>query len=240
MKVGIMQPYFFPYIGYFQLLNFVDAFVVYDEIKYTKQSWINRNRFLLNNQPHFFTIGLRKDSDFSNISERFLSNQYLKKDHKKIIAQLQNTYQKAPFFDEIFPLIQDCFTFDADNLFDYILYSLHRICGYLEIQTPLIVSSDLDADANLKKEQRVISIAKELKGTRYINPIGGLDLYHPHDFSKEDIQLYFLKTKEIIYPQFQEPFHPYLSIIDVLFFNDKTIVQDYLTQFSLICRHPKT
>jgi len=240
MKVGIMQPYFFPYIGYFQLINFVDAFVIYDEIEYTKQSWINRNRFLLNNQPHFFTIGLKKDSDFSTISERSLSKQYLTKDRKKIIAQIQNTYQKAPFFEEVFPLIQDCFDFDSDNLFNYILYSLHRICGYLDIQTQLIVSSDLDVDADLKKQKKVIAITKELRGTRYINPIGGLDLYHPNDFLREDLQLYFLNTKEVIYPQFQEPFHSYLSMIDVLFFNGKTVVKDYLTQFSLICRHPKT
>jgi len=240
MKIGIMQPYFFPYIGYFQLLQYVDKMVIYDEIKYTKQSWINRNRILLNHQVHFFSIGLEKASDYLYISQRKISDQFLKKDRKKILAQIQNAYQKAPFFNSVFELIQDCFHCVYDNLFEYIFYSIQKICQYLEIKTPLIISSTLGFDNEIKKEKKVIAIVKKVNGTKYINLIGGKDLYDSQDFLKEDISLYFLKTHPLIYPQFGQAFQGFLSIIDVLMFNSLERTQHFLNQFSLVCKHPNT
>ena len=107
MKLGIMQPYFLPYIGYWQLLSAVDVFVVYDNIKYTKKGWINRNRFLVNGQPKLFTIPLRKDSDMLDVDRRSLANDFRR---DKLIHQLESSYHKAPFFQELFPVIAEIIT----------------------------------------------------------------------------------------------------------------------------------
>ncbi len=235
-----MQPYFFPYIGYFQLIKYVDKMVIYDEIEYTKQSWINRNQILLNHQAHFFSIGIQKASDYLPINQRKLSEQFLKKGSKKILAQIENAYRKAPFFKSTFELVKECFYCVHTNLFEYIFFSIQQVCQYLEIQTPLIISSNLDFDNGLKREQKVIAIVQSIDGKKYINPIGGKDLYDSEDFLKEEIRLYFLKTQPIVYPQFGKTFQAFLSIIDVLMFNPLERVQHFLNQFSLICKHPNT
>src|SRR2546421_3494048 len=103
MKVAIMQPYFFPYIGYFQLISSVDLFIIYDDIKYTKKGWINRNRFLRNGADCVFTVPVRKDSDFLDVKDRLLARDF---DRIKLVNQLREAYRRAPHFDEAFPIVE--------------------------------------------------------------------------------------------------------------------------------------
>lgn len=218
MKVAIMQPYFFPYIGYFQLINAVDIFVIYDEIEYTKKGWINRNRLLKNGSDELFSLPLKKDSDFLMINQRYLSDNW-SKDKKKLLNIFNEEYRKAPFFKETFILIEECLNCPNMNLFDFLYESIKRICHYLNIKTKLVVSSTLDFDNNLKSTDKVLNICKTLKAIDYINPIGGVELYDKYFFKKNDIALHFLKTKNVVYRQFENNFIPFLSIIDVLMFN---------------------
>lgn len=233
MKIAIMQPYLFPYLGYYQLINSVDKFVVYDEIEYTKKGWINRNRILINGTDHLFTIPVKNDSDFLHVNKRFLAENY--NDHKKKLKnQIRSAYLKSPQFSIVFPIIEECLDFSNNNLFEFILNSIHKICSYLEIKTDLIISSALNINSSFKGENKVIEINKVLNSSIYINAIGGLNLYTKENFSKNNIELKFLKTDHIKYPQFKNEFVPGLSIIDVMMFNSKEKVKECLNAYTLI------
>ena len=140
MKLGIMQPYFMPYLGYFQLIVAVDVFIVYDNIKYTKKGWINRNRMLVNGADAIFSLPLKKDSDMLDIVQRELSSEF---NREKLLGQFKGAYIKAPYFNEIYPLLQSIIRFKDSNLFKYIEHSLNEICRHLGIETKIIISSNL-------------------------------------------------------------------------------------------------
>lgn len=235
MKIGIMQPYFLPYLGYFQILKAVDIFVIYDNIEYTKKGWINRNRYLCNGIDKYFTIPLKRDSDYLNINERYLANDYLKT-NKKTLRQMEAAYFKAPFFKVVWPIVEDVFKYnETSNLFDFINYSICKINKYLEINTQIFRSSQVNSSNHLlKSENRVVDICKALNGKTYINPIGGQQLYNKKTFQQENIELKFHKTINVKYNQFINPFIENLSIIDVLMFNDKSEIYNLLNNYELI------
>lgn len=231
MKLGIMQPYFLPYIGYFQLLNAVDKYVIYDNIQYTKKGWINRNRILQNGKDLMITIPLEKNSDYLDVKERYLSVGF---DKKKLLNQIRESYRKAPYCEQVIPLIERIVNFDDNNLFHYIDNSVREICRYLEINTEIIISSSLGIDHSLKGQDKVIAICKELKATDYYNAIGGQELYSPEEFKKENINLHFISSGPIEYKQFANEFVPWLSILDVMMFNSLEDIHRILDNYELI------
>ncbi len=220
MKIGIMQPYIFPYIGYFQLINAVDKFVIYDNIQFTKKGWINRNRLLLNGKDEYFTLPLKNDSDFLNVNERELSTDWLK-EKTKILNKIKENYKKAPYFNEVYNLVESNFNFENLNLFDFILNALKNTLNYLTIKTEIVVSSTLAINHSLKAEEKVIAICKALNAETYINPNGGIELYSKEHFLNEGIKLNFIKANNCVYKQLNNEFIPFLSIIDVMMFNSK-------------------
>lgn len=232
--IGIMQPYFLPYIGYFQLINLVDEFVIYDRIEFTKKGWINRNRMLQNDKDEFFTIPLKKDSDYLYINQRFLSdNSQVEK--SKILRKIEANYRKSPQFSTVFPIIEKIFQSSHNNLFDFIFHSICEINAYLDITTKIIKSSELPQNIEtFKAQEKVIEICKNLNANKYINAIGGVDLYKKEDFEKEGFQLNFIKTSIINYTQFNKEFVPWLSIVDVMMFNNQSRVKEYLLEYTLI------
>ena len=230
MKIAIMQPYFFPYIGYFQLINAVDEFVVYDNIKYTKRGWINRNRILVDGEDSYITLPLKKDSDYLDVRDRRLAETWVTK-RNKMLNRIAGAYAKAPYFNAVYPLVKKSILYEDDNLFNFILNSLLMVSGYLEIQTPFVVSSTISADYGLKSGERVLGICHAKKADIYINPIGGVELYSKDGFREEGLELHFLKTNDFRYKQFNNEFIPFLSIIDVMMFNSKKEINEYLTSF---------
>ena len=233
MKTAIMQPYFVPYIGYFQLINSVDRFVIYDNIKYTKKGWINRNRILVNTKDEYISLPLRKDSDYLFVNQRFLSDNF-EKDKLKILHKIKECYKKSPNYEEALYLVEEIFSFNGTNLFDFIYNSIKIICNYLEIKTEIIVSSTIDINHNLKSEEKVLAICKELKSSVYINPIGGINLYNKSNFIDRGVELLFLKSDELKYNQFENEFVTWLSIIDVLMFNNCINIKKILNKYKLL------
>lgn len=232
MKLAIMQPYFFPYIGYFQLMNAVDEFVVYDNIEFSRKGWVNRNRILVNGKDELITIPLRKDSDFLNIKERYLAGTW-PSERKKMLNRIFESYRKAPYFNSAFSSIEKCLLFEETNLFLFLFNSLKLIKEHLEIQTPLVVSSTIPIDHSLKGQGKVISICKERRTNTYLNPIGGTELYKKAEFKNEGIEVYFLMTNEFSYKQFGNEFISFLSIIDVMMFNSKEEIREMFDRFTL-------
>lgn len=223
-----MQPYFFPYIGYFQLISEADEFIVYDNIQFSKKGWINRNRILINGSDAYITLSLKKDSDYLDVKNRYLSDDW-HIESKKMLNRITEAYRKAPFFEATFPLIQKSLMFEDKQLFNFIFNSLNLTKNYLDIKTKLIVSSTIPINHELKSTQKVIALCKHQKATTYINPIGGVELYNKKEFSQEGLELKFLKSNNIIYPQLKNEFIPFLSMIDVMMFNSKEEIKNYLT-----------
>ena len=228
MKLGIMQPYFFPYIGYWQLINFVDTFVIYDDVTFIKQGYINRNYLLANGQDSLMTLELSGASSNKLINEIQVGN-----NSKKILKTIVQNYSKAPYFKTVYLLIEEILNQEERNLAKYIGYSLIIISKYLEIKTDFIYSSDIQKNNKLKAQDRVIEINKQLGSTVYINAIGGKNLYKKENFKKENIELKFLKTEEFKYKQFNNKFIAFLSIIDIMMFNSKDEIRKILNKYSL-------
>ena len=233
MKLGIMQPYFMPYIGYYQLINSVDTFIIYDNIQYTKKGWINRNRILSNNKDYLITLPLKKDSDYLDIVDRRLAESWVD-DKNKMLNVITSSYKKSPYFNDVYTLISDCITNNEVNLFKYIYDSIIMIKDYLDINTDIIISSELNIDHNLKSQDKVISLCLNQNADVYINSIGGVELYDKETFKKNGINLNFIKSNNIKYQQFNNEFIPWLSIIDILMFNSKDDIKNYLNEYTLI------
>lgn len=232
MKVAIMQPYFLPYIGYFQLINAVDVFVVYDNIEYTKKGWINRNRILVNGKDEFITLPLKRDSDYLHINQRCLADS-IEQDKQKILRKIKEHYRKAPNFQEAFALTEEIFNYNSTNLFEFVYNSIKVICNYLDISTKFIVSTTIDINHNLKSEEKVLAICKYYGADIYINTIGGSSLYAMLNFKSANIELQFIRSNEVVYKQYDKEFLPWLSILDVIIFNDRNNVKTYLNQYTL-------
>jgi len=228
-----MQPYFMPYIGYFQLINSVDEFIIYDNIQYTKKGWINRNRILVNEKDQLITLPIKKDSDYLNVIDRELSESW-KKDKNKILNVIKSSYNKSPYFQETFELISKCLNNSEINLFRFIYDSIVLINNYLEIKTPIVISSTINANHTLKSQDKVLSLCKEQKADVYINSIGGVELYDKETFKQNNIELNFIKSNPIKYKQFNNEFVPWLSIIDVMMFNSKEQIKEYLNNYTLV------
>ncbi len=230
MKLAIMQPYFLPYIGYFQLINSVDTFVVYDNIKFTKKGWMHRNRILVEGKDKLFTVPIRNGSDHLDIVQRALADSF-SEESRRIIRRIRAAYSKAPFYEEVIPLIKECFQRREGNLFDFIYTSLILLVEFLEIDTEIVISSSVSIDHALKSQDKVLAICKELGTSTYVNAIEGRDLYDAAAFREKGIDLRFVKTTPFEYEQFRGEFVPWLSIIDVMMFNSKERIQEYLCDY---------
>lgn len=233
MKVAIMQPYFFPYIGYFKLINSVNKFVVYDNVQFTKKGWINRNRVLVNSRPHLFTIPVKGDSSVLNVQDRELAGESLRERYA-ILKVVRNTYSRAPFFGKVYPFIEDSFLNSQINLFSFIHSSIVDLCRFMDIKTEIIVSSSLEIDHSLNSSNKVLAICKHLNAKTYLNSPNGKHLYQVEEFKKNEIDLVFQRDSFPRYRQFKKEFVPYLSIIDTLMFCDIHKIKDYI-----VCANPE-
>ena len=232
MKVGIMQPYFLPYIGYWQLINAVDKYVVYDDVNFIKKGWINRNRILSNGNDLFINILINKMSQNKLINETFLVEDESWKN--KLLKTIENSYKKAPYYNCVMPILKNIVLNKENNLALYLFNSLVLVNRYIGIDTKIILSSSIIKDNKLKGTDKILEICEKLNATEYYNAIGGIELYSFDIFRKNGIILSFLKTNEITYQQFNNEFVSNLSIIDVMMFNSKDKIKEMLDDFTLI------
>ena len=234
MTLGIMQPYIFPYIGYFQLVNAVDKFVFYDDVNFIKQGWINRNRILLNGKDHLFTVPVKDVSSFRGINEAEIDQKNFPVWKKKFYRTITAAYSKAPSCSEVNEIIVKVFDSPVSTISDIAKNSVVEVAKYLDLQTSFVASSTIYNNGHLRSQDRVIDICKKEEARQYINASGGSELYSKNTFRTEKIELSFLRTKEINYKQFSENFVPGLSIIDVLMFNPKDTVVQFLNNYELV------
>lgn len=234
MKLGIMQPYFIPYIGYWQLMNAVDKYVIYDDVNFIKGGWINRNYILVNGKPKYFNIPMLGASPHKLINEVGVNNDL--KLIEKNMRIMENAYKKALYFAEVFPLVVKILYCNETSISEYIEFSFKIIKEYLGITTDLIRSSSLNKNCSLRAQERVLHICDILGASEYYNAIGGMELYSSDAFKKRGIELKFIKTGVIKYEQFGGEFQSDLSIIDVMMFNSPGNIQNMLNNYELVIK----
>ena len=234
MKLAIMQPYFMPYIGYFQLIKIVDKFIFYDDVTFIKQGWINRNKILINNQAKMFSIPLSNASSHVLIKDVLISEIAYQKWRKSFLNSIVFSYKKAKNYSEINALIEKILEKRPETISELAIKSVVEVAKYLDLKTEFQICSDVYSNTYLSGQNRVLDICINEKAITYINPVGGMELYSKSVFQEKNIELFFIKANKSVYPQFSEEFVPFLSIIDVLMFNDLEDIHKQLDNFTLL------
>ena len=255
MKLAIMQPYFLPYIGYFQAISAVDKYILYSNLNYIKDGWIHKNRILNINGTAFpITVLVANKSSFMKICDiNLVSN---KPWRKKILHSIYYNYKFSAFFDEIYTLVERVINYDTENLSTLNERCVVTVCQFLDISTEIVHDNSIYADIEekllkvdlndysefpyladrkpIKKVLRVIEICRRENAKIFINAIGGQALYNKNEFASYNINLNFIRTRDFIYPQKSNKFVPNLSIIDVLMNWGKEKTKSLLHEYDLI------
>lgn len=229
-----MQPYLFPYIGYFQLINAADKFIFYDDVDFIKKGWINRNRFLINGRPTFFTVPLSKVSQNIKTKNTKIKKEEFIKWRSKFYKSLEYNYNNTPFYPEVLPIIKNVLENDTASISELAKLSIQNVLNYLNIETCIVWSSSVYGNSHLRREERILNICIAEKTHIYYNLIGGLSIYDKENFSAKNVNLQFLKTVPKKYNQSTKEFIPSLSIIDVLMNNSKEDVMEMLENYELV------
>lgn len=229
--VAVMQPYLFPYVGYFQLIRAADVFVFYDDVDFIKQGWINRNRILINGNDHLFTVPCHNVSSNETIRDVIVHENWR---NDKLLKKIRLAYANADAFDTAFPVIREVILQDWKYISAFAQESAKRVASYLDIDIDFYQSSDLPADPSLERADRLIELTKHFGAASYINMEGGKELYNKPYFSERGIELHFLEPQLPEYNQYNaNTFHPGLSIIDVMMNVSKEDIQPMLSSYQL-------
>lgn len=231
MRLSIMQPYLFPYVGYFQLIYCTDCFLAYDDVAYIKNGWINRNRWLVARKPTFFTVPVHDGNCLHRIHEVTVVND--RRWRRKMILQFEQSYGKSPYFSDAHSLLVSTINDLEGTIADMAFHSIERTSQYLGLPARLIRSSHANLHTTLSGQARVIAICRQLGATEYINAPGGRSLYSQSEFSEHGINLKFLRPNLQPYPQGQGDFQSALSILDVIAYNGRSTATRMLTEFTL-------
>jgi hypothetical protein len=234
VKLAIMQPYLFPYIGYFQLMHAVDRFVVADDVTFIKQGWINRNRLLVNGGAAYFTVPVKRHAADALIRDVEIADGGGQQWRRSLLATVANFYRRTPSFDRVYPIVERVIGAPFTRIADMARASLREVCDYLSIATTIVESSAVYGNAHLKGQERVIDTCRRENATDYVNAIGGRALYSPEAFLEHGIRLQFVCSQAGEYPQTAAPFVPSLSIVDVLMCNPPDAARELLTSYQLV------
>ncbi len=237
MKIGIMQPYFFPYIGYFSLISSVDKWIVFDNIQYIRHGWINRNRILHPNPDkewQYITIPVQKFLQQSLISN--IRSDDSQKWRERIMGQLNHYKKFSKRYEEISALVKKSLFTKENHLSEINILALKNVCEYLKINFNYEIFSQMKCDLGeiSSPGDWALEISKALGAKEYINPIGGKNIFDLNKFKKYGIKIKFLENKLLKYNQNGRSFISGLSIIDVLMLNKKVNVTKMLKEYLLI------
>lgn len=231
MKIAVMQPYLFPYLGYYQMASSVDKFVFFDDVNFIKKGYIHRNEILVNGLPNRFSVPLKKVSQNDLIKNVRVSTVY--PDWKvKFLKTIELSYSKSKNYKEVLPLLHD--VLDSEYIAEIASQSVIKVLEYLSIETSTFFSSQLNYMKLGSGQEKILSICKLLKATSYTNAIGGKELYENNAFINAQIELNFIemKTKEVGELFMGHPSH--LSMLHFLFHFDKTTINRALSEFKRV------
>lgn len=223
LKLAVMQPYLFPYLGYFQLAAAVDRFVFFDDVNFIRRGWIHRNRLLLSGAAAYFTVPLAGASQNLRICDIEITEGGKWK--KKLEASLRQSYARAPHFEPVFGLVASVLFDGETRMAEMAKQSVREVARFLDLPTRFIASSSVFENQDMKGVARILDICRQSRATAYYNLPGGADLYDPGIFAAEGIDLRFIEPDLSPYPGHAGGFIPGLSIIDVLMHCDKASIK---------------
>ena len=235
MKIAIMQPYFFPYIGYFQLIAAVDRFILCDDVQYIRHGWINRNRILSSHQePQYIILPVARHGSKDPI--RMIRVAGIGGWQITIFRQLEIYRKKAPYYDQVIQLLHDCLFSQEREIAVYNARCIQAVCDYIGIPFSVEISSRLQLDYSGVKETDdwAITISRQLGAADYYNPPGGIRFYNKDRFTENGVNLHFVNPRLREYQQLNKPFVPALSVIDVMMFNQPAEIKQMLNEYELI------
>lgn len=236
MRIAVMQPYLFPYLGYYQLVESVDRFVFFDDVNFIKKGWIHRNAIAVQQKSYRFTVPLQQISQNKTIRDTLLHPVEYPRWRKKFLTTLSQSYQGSPFFDEAYTLVREVLFTDVDSIAALAAKSITVVANYLRIETDITYSSNLPYKRNSDGQDKILSICQLQGACAYNNPIGGKELYDPKVFMQCNIKLNFLQSADIMYSQPTPSFISNLSIIDMLMRCSVSEIQEFLKQYELITK----
>jgi|ERR1700681_58358 WbqC-like protein len=221
MKLGIMQPYLFPYLGHFALIAAVDEWLVFDIAQYTRKSWINRNRVLHPDHGwQYVSIPLRRSSTHIRISEAKVAGS---REHDRyVLGKISHYKQRAPYYGQVCEIVGRSFAGVAgDSLVSLNVAGLGTVCEYLGLPFRYRLCSQLDIafPDELLPGRWAPWLSGRLSADVYVNPVGGRELFDPSDFAAEGVRLRFLEFEPFVYDTPGYVFENSLSILDVLMWN---------------------
>lgn len=236
MKFAIMQPYFLPYIGYFQLINAADRFILLDDVQYIRHGWINRNRILKPEGPGFSYISLPLARHTSKVLIKDIEVAGENGWKEKILRQLDHYKKKAPFYKEVLELVKTCFSCPETNITRFNGWCLQSVCSFIGIDFKIEISSQMSLDySNVHAPgQWALRICEQLGGNEYLNPCGGMEIFDRNLYQSSNVSLRFMSPQGTEYNQGRGFFEPNLSIIDVLMFNSASETKSLLSKFSYV------
>jgi hypothetical protein len=230
MIVAIMQPYFFPYIGYFQLMSAVDTFVIYDDVQYINRGWVNRNRIASRGLVQWLTMPVSKAPREWPINKRHYVDD--SKVRARLVEKVQRTYSQSAFFDAVFPELEDLINYADCNVARHNANSLTSLARKLGVDCRVVKSSEIEKPSGLKGAAKIIDICDRIGARHYINSIGGRLLYDANEFRRRSIELLFLETQ--VPPQQLSVGPQYLSIIDSLMREGPVASRQALAEYRLL------
>jgi len=233
MKLAIMQPYFFPYLGYFQLIDAVDRFVFYDDVSFIKNGWINRNRILVDGAPIYFTVPLVKKSSNNKINQTKIHQGLFPIWRRKFLKTLEQHYGKAPHFTNVFELVQRILEIDHKNIASLAMNSIILCSNFMRLSCEFGKSSRDFPNMKLGGLDRIFDVCRKSGAKVFVNSPGGKSLYNKEIFEQNNFSLTFLNSRLNPYPQLNEEFLPNLSILDIMMNCSTDEIQDMLKQYSL-------
>lgn len=234
-KVAIMQPYFFPYIGYFSLIKHTDEFMIFDSVQFIRHGWIERNRILKQGGGWLYVkVPLKKFDQKTFIQDVEIDNS---QDWKaKILAQLQVYKKVAPFYNQTKALVDDIFKDDYTNIVTLNKVIMEKICSYIGFHPNITVYSELDLEIEPPQapDEWALNICKALSDVgEYWNQPGGASFFDKSKYDAANLDLKFIHVSLEQYDQKNEAFEPGLSILDVLMFNSPEKINEMLDNFEL-------
>lgn len=233
-KIAIMQPYLFPYLGYFQLINAVDKFVVYDDVSFIKGGWINRNRINMNGKPLMFSVPISGVSSNVPINMTKIDQLMYDKWLFKFLKTIKQCYGNRRYYNEVLDLIKCVFNDTHIYISDLAVKSIKETCKYICINTEIVASSCIYNNSHLRSADRVVDICHQEGADVYLNPIGGMELYSKSEFNDNGLELGFLKAEYFRYDQGSCDFMPFLSIVDVMMCNDRDVIIENLGLYNIV------
>lgn len=233
MKVAIMQPYLFPYIGYFQLIHSVDIFVTLDNVNFIKKGWINKNQILAHDHIQKIQLPVSKMSQNRWINQHEFHE--LDAALSKLTSQCEQTYSKQQGFQRLHQLLKQHELIKASNVADFLHQSIQMVSDELGLTTKFLKASDIEVAGNLTGQERILAICNRLKAAEYINLPGGRALYSEEKFRERKLKLSFLSPKLEAYQQqkVNSEFVSYLSILDILANCNSDVIAEQVTNYDL-------